>query len=331
MSEKRVINSFDQISAKTGAFNRTATDFHSRIKAGTQYPPEAGRYHLYVSLACPWAHRCLILRALRGLTQAIAVSVVNPVWGVVDPPTGRKSWVFKDTTLDGFKTVDNLFNKSTFREVYEVHNPDYVGRYTVPVLFDTKTQTIVNNESSEIIQIFQYDFNELATNADFNLYPESIERSEIDAANDKLYKGFNNGVYRAGFAQTQEAYLEGEKDVFDYLDYVEEVLSKQRFISGDKFTEVDLRFIPTALRFDSVYNIHFKCSRHRLSDYKHVSEYLRDVWQNIFNEEARKTYSEEHIKHHYYSSHPNLNPFGLIPVTTPLDLTSPTDRNTRQF
>lgn len=288
------------------------------------------RYTLYVSYACPWAHRCLIMLALKGLSDAISVAVVHPVWGVVDAETGRKSWVFGNETIgtvvDGINVTDINYNKASLREIYELHNPAYVGRYTVPLLFDKQTQSIVNNESSEILEIFQSEFDSIAQNPDFTIWPASVSRDAINDANTKMYNSWNNGVYRAGFAQAQGAYEEGVTAVFDHLDYMEELLSTRRFICGDVFTESDIRFLVTALRFDSVYNIHFKCSKARISDYKNVYGYIRDCWQNVFNDKAKKSFSEEHIKQHYYCSHEKLNPFAIIPITTPLDLEAAVDR-----
>ena len=314
-----IVNSFDQI--KSGEFKRTPTDFHCKITAGGEYPPEPNRYVLYVSLACPWAHRTLLTRALKGLEDVIDVVVVHPVWGVVDHATGRKSWVFshpenaqppgpladllsqypnyqdpeaysqlsqddlsylhnidlKSTSIGDVPVNDKLNSKRSLKEIYELHNPAYVGRYTVPVLFDTKTNTIVNNESSEIIQFLDTSFNEWAKYPDFTLFPASIPLAKIQDENVKMYNSFNNGVYRAGFAQSQIAYNQAQKDVYGYLDYLEDLLKSHRFIAGNEFSESDIRCIVTLFRFDSVYISHFKLSAKRIADYPTIVDYLSYV------------------------------------------------------
>jgi len=323
---------------------------------------------LYVSYACPWAHRTLLTRALKGLEDVIDVVVVAPVWGVVDEPTGRKSWIFshpeneaapgpirdllaeyplvldndvlqapegsdlsdeavehlrcinpKNKIIGGASVVDTLHHKRSLREIYELNDPEYVGRYTVPVLFDKQTNTIVNTESAEIIQILDTAFQHLAKYPDWTLTPKSIPREDIEAACDKMYPVLNNGVYRAGFAQSQIAYLKAKTDVYQYLDYLNSLLENQRFICGTEFSEADIRAIVTLLRFDSVYISHFKLSAKRIADYQYISDYLADIWQNILVTDcAKKTFNETHIKYHYYCSHENINKFAIVPETTPI-------------
>ena len=367
-SSTPIVNSFDQIIR--GEFKRTATDFHSTIEPNGIYPPEENRYVLYVSYACPWAHRCLITLALKGLTHVIKVTAVHPVWGVVDQDSGRQSWVFShpdnkdcDTNItlanlleipenpDDISTElktyinnvnihttthvgnidvrDTNYNKQNLRQIYELNDPKYVGRYTVPVLWDSKTQSIVNNESSEIIRILDTAFNQWAKNPSFSIRPDGVDEALIEAANTRMYNAFNNGVYRAGFAQSQEAYLKAVHDVFDYLNETEGLLSTQRFLAGNTFSEADIRFLVTLLRFDIVYVVHFKTAWKRIRDYPNIFAYICDIWQNIFNDDARATYNEDHIKYHYYVSHEKLNKFALVPWTLDVDYNTPTDRSTK--
>lgn len=302
-----------------GHFQRTVTSFRSWItpdgKAGPSgnagFAAERGRFHLYVSLACPWAHRTLIARKLKGLEDFISVSVVHPL--MLD-----QGWTFDDYPA---ATGDELFGKKRLYEVYLEAKSDYSGRVTVPVLWDRKTNMIVNNESAEIIRMFNTAFNELTGNRQ-DYYPEAL-RTEIDEINAPIYKNINNGVYRVGFATTQEAYEEAFEALFAGLDEVEKRLSQRRYLAGDKLTEADIRLFTTLVRFDPVYVGHFKCNLRRMEDYPNLSNYLRELFQiPAFGE----TTNFDHIKTHYYASHRQINPTGIVPLGPELHLDAPHDR-----
>ncbi|WP_019615615.1 glutathione S-transferase family protein [Psychromonas ossibalaenae] len=285
-----------------GEFIRQESQFRSLISnvPGSRYKPEAGRYHLYVSLACPWAHRTLIFRELKQLQNIISVSVVEPQ--MLD-----KGWTFPAQGEDLYQ-LKHLF------EVYLKADKHYQGRVTVPVLWDKKTQSIVNNESSEIIRIFNSAFNELTgNNADY--YPQDL-RPEIDTVNERIYNDINNGVYRAGFAANQESYEKAYTALFSSLDWLEERLAVHRYLSGKKITEADWRLFTTLIRFDAVYHGHFKCNRQKLSEFKHISAYLRELYQVPG---IKGTINFEHIKTHYYNSHTMINPTGIVPLGPDLD------------
>jgi putative glutathione S-transferase len=256
------------------------------------YQPAAGRYKLYAGLGCPWAHRTLIVRALKGLEEAVAVTLVSP-----SPIEG--GWVFNQEE-EGCRTL---------AELYELAKPGYGGRCTVPVLWDTQTKTIVNNESSEIIVILNQAFNEFAKNADLDLYPEDL-REKIDRWNEKIYPAVNNGVYRCGFAQTQAAYDEVCQDLFATLDEIEAALETNRYLGGDRLTLADVRLFTTLFRFDAVYYGLFKCNRRRICDYPNLGAYLRDLYQLPG---VAATCNLEAIKQDYYGNLFPLNPGGIIP------------------
>jgi putative glutathione S-transferase len=302
-----------------GRFIRTDAQFRNWITADGSAGPsgesgfeaEAGRYHLYVSLACPWAHRTLIVRKLKKLEPLIPVSVV-------DHFMGEDGWTF-DASDGG--TGDRLFGSQYLRDIYVRVKSDYSGRVTVPVLWDTKRGTIVSNESSEIIRMFNAAFNDL-TGDDTDFYPEPL-RDEIDAINDLVYPNVNNGVYRAGFATTQDAYEEAVADVFETLDKLEDRLSRQRYLAGDRITEADWRLFTTLVRFDPVYVGHFKCNLRRIADYPNLSGYTRDLYQVPG---VAETVNMHHIKAHYYGSHESINPTGIIPVGPEIDFSAPHDR-----
>jgi putative glutathione S-transferase len=273
---------------------------------------EAGRYHLYVSYACPWAHRTLIFRALKQLQDAISVSVV-------DHYMGGEGWTFFER--DG-ATADHLFGYKRLHEVYTRAAPEYSGRVTVPVLWDKQKNTIVSNESAEIIRMFNSAFDDYG-DASLDFYPEAL-RDKIDEINALVYPNINNGVYRAGFATTQEAYEEAFTQLFNALDQVEQRLSRQRYLVGNRITEADWRLFTTLLRFDPVYVGHFKCNRQRISDYPNLSNYTRELYQV---QGVAPTVNMTHIKAHYYGSHKNINPTGIIPVGPDLDYSAPHDRD----
>ena len=275
------------------------------------FAAERGRYHLYVSLACPWAHRTLIFRELKGLQDAIGVSVVH--WHM-----GEHGWEFR--TGPG-ATGDALYGARYLYEIYTRAKPDYSGRVTVPVLWDKETRTIVSNESSEIIRMLNAAFDGVgATGPD--LYPEPL-RAEIDRINAKVYDKVNNGVYKAGFATTQEAYEEAVIELFETLDELEGRLARQRYLASAQVTEADWRLFTTLVRFDPVYVGHFKCNLKRLIDYPNLWAYARALYQMPG---VAGTVSFEHIKRHYYESHRSINPTGIVPLGPKIDFTSPHGR-----
>ncbi|MCE2027799.1 glutathione S-transferase family protein [Sessilibacter corallicola] len=290
-----------------GAFVRERASFRNWITAdGTPGPTgdggfkaEAGRYHLYVAMACPWANRALIFRALKGLADLISVSVVHP-------DMLGDGWTFDRL---GPSRGDDLYNSDFLHEIYTRADPNFTGRVTVPVLWDKRNQTIVNNESADIIRIFNSAFNEL-TGDTTDYYPESL-RSEIDELNAVIYETVNNGVYRAGFATTQSAYEEAFHSLFKTLDELDQRLEKSRYLTGEQITEADWRLFTTLVRFDDVYVGHFKCNKQRIADYNNLSGYLRELYQ--FPGIA-ETVDFEQTKRHYYYSHKTINPSGVIPV-----------------
>jgi len=292
---------------KESAFRNWITPDGSPGPSGTGgYKAEAGRYHLYVSLACPWAHRTLIFRKLKGLDGMIGVSVVH--WLMLE-----NGWTFED----GPGVVPDPIHGARFLyEVYTRAQPDYTGRVTVPVLWDKATSSIVNNESSEIIRMFNSAFDACGA-APGDFYPANL-RSQIDAWNARIYDTVNNGVYKAGFATTQNAYEAAFTDLFETLDVIEQHLGTQRYLLGDRQTEADWRLFTTLLRFDPVYVGHFKCNLRRIADYPNMSGYLRDLYQVPG---VSQTVDMRHIKNHYYGSHRTINPTGIIPVGPAIDLT----------
>ncbi|NPU68979.1 glutathione S-transferase family protein [Bradyrhizobium sp. 83012] len=272
---------------------------------------EAGRYHLYVSLACPWAHRTLIMRALKGLENFISVSVVH--WLMRE-----QGWTFAGGP--GVVT-DDINHAQLLHQVYTAADPRYSGRVTVPVLWDKAQRTIVNNESSEIIRMLNSAFDGIGAKPG-DYYPEAL-RSEIDAINARIYDTLNNGVYKCGFATTQAAYEEAIGPLFATLEWLEQRLSTRRFLLGDAMTEADIRLFTTLIRFDAVYVGHFKCNIRRIADYPHLSAYTRDLyqWPGI-----AATVNFQHIKGHYYESHRTINPTGIVPVGPEQDFTAPHGR-----
>lgn len=298
-----------------GRFVRQESAFRDRVSAdgSTRFPAEAGRYHLYVSLACPWAHRVLIARALKHLEAVVPVSVVNPLML-------EHGWTFEP----GPGVVpDPVQGARYLHELYTKARSDYTGRVTVPVLWDRETGTIVNNESSELLRMFGSAFDALpGVDAGLDLYPEPL-RAEIDELNAWIYPSVNNGVYRCGFATTQEAYAEAFARLFEALDRLDARLADRRYLTGPRFTEADWRLFTTLVRFDAVYFGHFKCNLRRIVDYPHLSGYLRDLYQVPG---VRETVSFDHIKRHYYGSHRGINPTGVVPLGPALDLDAPHGR-----
>eukprot|EP00742_Colponemidia_sp_Colp-10_P006829 GILJ01007316.1.p1 GENE.GILJ01007316.1~~GILJ01007316.1.p1 ORF type:complete len:340 (+),score=27.53 GILJ01007316.1:43-1020(+) len=298
----------------TGAFKRKPSSFRNWIsrESGAKFAAEANRYHLYVSLACPWAHRTLITRALKGLAHAVSYSVVH--WRMFE-----RGWTFDEGPG---VILDSVNNASTMRDLYHLAEPNYDGRYTVPVLWDKKLKTIVNNESSEIIRMLSSEFNEFAKNPSLEIYPETL-RSEIDAWNDMIYPNINDGVYRCGFARSQGAYEEAFDKLFAALDKVEGHLAGNRYLVGKHFTEADIRLFTTLVRFDPVYFGHFKCNLRRIIDYPNLYNYLKELYQMPH---VKDTVDFQHIKGHYYESHTHVNPTGIVPKGPAMDLDSPHDR-----
>ena len=299
----------DVIPTSKGRFQRGETTFRDRVSAdgSTGFKAEAGRYHLYVSLACPWAHRTLIVRALMGLENAISLSVV-------DPRMGDSGWRFGDypgSTPDPVNGADYL------HQVYTRANSDYTGRATVPVLWDREKGTIVNNESAEIIRMFNDGFRAIGAKGQ-DLYP-SAHRRAIDAINATVYAPVNNGVYRSGFARSQEAYEEAFAALFATIDDLEARLSGQRFLVGEAPTEADWRLFTTLVRFDPVYHGHFKCNLRRLVDYPRLWAYTRRLYGTPG---VAETVNMDHIKTHYYGSHRSINPTGIVPRGPAVDVTT---------
>ncbi len=305
--------------ATKGHFKRSESQFRNWVTSDGSAGPsgqggfkaEAGRYHLYVSLACPWAHRTLIFRKLKKLEDLISVSIVDPLML-------SKGWEFKGK--DG-GTVDHLFGFDALWQVYTRADPTYSGRVTVPVLWDKQKNTIVSNESAEIIRMFNSAFNAL-TGSTEDFYPQEL-RSEIDELNGRIYNTVNNGVYKAGFATSQEAYEDGVTPLFDMLDELEKRLATRRYLTGSTITEADWRLFTTLVRFDPVYVGHFKCNIRRIADYRNLQNYLRDLYQVAG---VAETVNMRHIKEHYYRSHTTINPTGVVPVGPILDLDAPHGR-----
>ena len=305
--------------ASGGRFVREDAGFRNWVTADGSAGPtgvggfkaEANRYHLYVSLACPWAHRTTIYRKLKGLEDMISLSVVHPFMG-------DKGWTF----AEGAGVIaDPIVNASYLYEVYVAAKPDYTGRVTVPILWDKKTNTIVSNESSEIIRMLNSAFDEVGA-TDVSFLPSEL-LAEIDTINEFVYSAVNNGVYKAGFATTEAAYKEAVVTLFDALDTLEARLADQRYLLGDTITEADWRLFTTLVRFDAVYVGHFKCNIRRIVDYPNLWGYLRDLYQVPG---IAETVNIEHIKAHYYTSHANINPTRIIPVGPLLDFNEPHDR-----
>jgi putative glutathione S-transferase len=289
--------------------------FRNWIKPDSEFPPEKDRYHLYISWACPWAHRTAIVRHLKGLHGVISLSPVDYLLG----PNG---WSFSSENPDpnnGFQLI---------REIYEQSDPQYSANYTVPVLYDKKQKRIVNNESSEIIRMLNDQFNHLADVPELDLYPAHL-RAQIDEINAWVYPNINNGVYRCGFAQSQEAYDVAFDGLFEHLEKAEEILSKSRFLTGSHLTEADVRLFTTLVRFDPVYVVHFKTNKKRLVEYPNLFAFTRDIYQMATaNGSVKDTVNMFHIKHHYYESHKKINTYGIVPKGFDIDYDAPVQRVT---
>lgn len=310
---------------KNGAFVRTDAGFRHQVAPNTQFAPEEGRYHLYVSYACPWANRCLAAMYMKGLDHVIGLSVTHPTWQRTrpnNPDDQHTGWAFvspedpplsSSTGQGSFDCVDcipDTVNNAAFvRDLYEKSN-DTTGKYSVPVLWDKKTGVIVNNESSEILRMFNTSFNHLAKNPDLDLYPEPL-RPAIDEVNEWVYPAINNGVYRCGFATKQEPYEQAFRELFAALDRCEDILGRQRYIAGHVATEADIRLFMTLIRFDEVYVVYFKTNKKFIHEYPNLREYVRDVYQLPG---MARSINMTHIKRHYFTSHPTLNTYAIVPV-----------------
>ena len=297
--------------AGDGSFVRLESGFRDRVTrdGSSGFKAEAGRYHLITAPSCPWAHRTVLIRKLKGLEDAIPILQS-------DLPKGQ-GWAYS-RGFDDLRPVDGVFH---VHQVYSAAHPDFTGRATVPVLWDRETRTIVNNESSEIIRMLNAEFDEFG-NAALDLYPGAL-RDAIDEINAFVYDAINNGVYRCGFAKTQTAYEQSFRKLFMALDSLEQRLGRQRYLTGDCFTEADLRLFPTLVRFDAVYYGHFKCNLRRLADYHNLSNYTRDIYQMPG---IAETVDIPDIKLGYYGGMRNLNPSGIIPLGPELDFSAPHDR-----
>ena len=304
-----------------GKFQRSQAKFRNWITADGAAGPsgiggfaaESGRYHLYVSYACPWAHRTLIFRALKDLSAHISISVVHP-------DMLSDGWTF-DTDADG-ATGDTLYGLAFARDIYTKADPTFSGRVTVPILWDRQQNTIVSNESSEIIRMFISAFNDMTGNSD-DYWPQAL-RDEIAPINDRIYDTFNNGVYKSGFATTQEAYDAAVHPLFDTMEWLEERLSTRRYLMGEQQTEADWRLFPTLVRFDAVYHLHFKCNRKRLMDYPNLWAYTRDLYQTPG---VSDTVNMHHVVRHYHYSHESINPHRIIPINPVIDFDAPHNRD----
>jgi len=307
-----------------GAFKRSEAQFRNWVTSDGSAGPsgdagfkaESGRYHLYVSHACPWANRTMIFRALKGLEEHISVSVVHP-------DMLGEGWTFA-SDFEG-ATGDTLFGTDFARDIYIKAQPDVTTRVTVPILWDKQRETIVSNESSEIIRMFNSAFNEL-TGDQQDFYPEAL-RSQIDEINKRVYDEINNGVYKSGFSTTQKAYDNAVHTLFEALDWVEDILSKSRYLTGDQVTEADWRLLTTLVRFDPVYHLHFKCNRKRIIDYPNIWAYTRELyqWPGVAG-----TIHFDHIVRHYHYSHDTINPYRILPINPEIDWQAPHGREALQ-
>jgi putative glutathione S-transferase len=312
----RDLAQFKVETTEDGSFNRQQSAFRRWVedRPGAEFPAEAGRYHLYVSYACPWASRTLVVRKLKGLEEAIGVTVVDPV-------RDERGWRFCDGSPANGEP-DPLHGWTYLSEGYQLTDPSFDGRVTVPVLWDTKTNTAVNNESSEIIRMLNSAFNAFAANPGLDLYPEAL-RPEIDALNDRIYDTVNNGVYKSGFATTQSAYERAVTTLFESLDWLEGLLAERRYLAGDELTEADWRLAMTLFRFDPVYVGHFKTNLRRIYDYPNLWAYTRELYQHPGISE---TVNFDHIKRHYYVTHSQINPTGVVPLGPIIDWDEPHGR-----
>lgn len=309
----------------TGEFQRQEDAFRQWISndGSTSYPAAAGRYHLYVSLACPWASRTLILRNLKGLQDAIGLTIVDPL-------RDEKGWALREPSskwplADSFTSTDPINGFRYLSEAYHATDPKFEGRVTVPVLWDKETKKIVNNCEDDICPMFNDVFNEFAKSKELNFFPKDIQ-AEHAKLSDFIYENINNGVYRAGFATRQAPYERACKRLFDALDEMEKRLTNNRYLFGRRIVEADWRLFCTLIRFDVVYHGHFKCNLRRIIDYPNLQGYLLDLYQQPG---IAETVNVEHIKRHYYMTHEEINPTRIVPLGPILDLTKPHGRDDR--
>ena len=329
-------SALDEVDAASGAFKRTPAHYRHHISQSHEiYKPETNRYHLYISLACPWANRCYSMLYLKGLHHIITVDVVHPTWSKTKPNDSsdkHAGWTFYADNdiipssghgsigyIDGC-TNDTINGMRFVRDIYESVG-DSFGKYTVPILYDKKTKTIVNNESGEIIRMINSEFNEWA-NGVYDFYPVSL-RDSIDTLNAEVYTNINDGVYKCGFAKSQNAYNDAVRNLYHQLDRIEEILREKRYLMGNVLTECDIRLFMTLVRFDEVYVVYFKCNKKMIAQYENINNYCRELYQLM-----SPTISMNHIKTHYYTSHSHLNPFSIIPAgpDTIVNLLLPHDR-----
>jgi len=303
---------YEKETDEKGAFVRQTSAFRDSVTAdgSSGFKAEKGRYHLYVCYACPWASRAIIYRKLKGLEDVISMTAVDPV----RDDEGWKFFPEDPDPINGFEYLS---------EAYLLTDPEFSDRVTVPVLWDKETNRAVNNESSEIIRMLNTEFDEWAANPDLDLYPEAL-RPEIDSINDLVYDKINNGVYKAGFATSQEAYESAFIELFEALDQIDDRLAGKRFLTGDSITEADWRLFVTLIRFDAVYVGHFKCNQRRIADYDNLAGYLRELYQQPG---IAETVNMDHIKRHYYVTHPKINPTRIVPMGPLLDLDSDPGRS----
>jgi putative glutathione S-transferase len=304
---------FPEEQTKGGSFKRQEDAFRDWVKrdGSTSFRPERGRYHLYVSFACPWAHRTIIMRKLKGLEDVIGMTVVDPV-------RDERGWAFRDGPGHSHDPVNGF---QFLSEAYAATEPNYPGRVTVPVLWDTKTRRIVSNSDDDLLRMFNREFDEFATN-DHDFAPPQL-LDQIDRLNKAIYDRVNNGVYLAGFATRQKVYERAATRLFETLDELDARLTRQRYLFGDRLTETDWRFFVTLIRFDAVYHGHFKCNLRRIVDYPNLWPYLRDLYQH---DGIAETVNLDHIKRHYYMTHGDINPTRIVPIGPALDLTAPHGR-----
>ena len=299
---------------RSGEFKRQEDAFRDWVRrdGSTSYKPERGRYHLYVSLACPWAHRTIILRKLKGLEETIGMTVVDPV-------RDERGWAFRNGPGHSEDPVNGFHFLS---EAYYATDPDYRARVTVPVLWDKKTKRIVSNSDDDLLRMFNSEFSDFATN-DYDFCPPDL-LDEIDQINDLIYQRVNNGVYRAGFATAQKPYERAATRLFETLDELDNLLASRRYLLGERMTEADWRLFPTLIRFDAVYHGHFKCNLRRIIDYPNLWPYLRDLYQH---DDVSSTVNLDHIKRHYYMTHGEINPTRIVPIGPLLNLDAPHNRD----
>ncbi len=304
-----------KLTNEDGEFERGTTTFRDKLRAepDATFPAASGRYHLYVSYACPWAHRTLLIRAMKGLEDAISVDIV-------DPFRDEDGWQF--TPDKKGCTADSVNGSEYLRELYQEADPDVTCRVTVPVLWDKERETIVNNESKEILRMLDTEMDEYATR-NVDLYPEGYQ-DEVDRIIDEIYEPINNGVYRAGFAQSQEAYDNAVTELFDALAHWDDVLADQRYLAGDRLTEADICLFTTLVRFDQVYHTHFMCNKRFIHQFDNLWQYLRELYQLSG---VGETVNMEHIKEHYYTTHPEVTPTRIIAAGPTLDFEEPHDRD----